>query len=48
MRCLGRILPAWFIVIGYIGPRRKPMKETEIPEARREGTSQIMRSKLEK
>ncbi len=36
----------WWTRIGYIGPRRRPMKETAMAFSRKEGTAQIVASRL--
>lgn len=43
---LGRTRPAWFIAMGYIGPKRSPTMETATAPPIREGTSQITSSSL--
>ena len=45
-RCRGRTRAAWFIAIGYIGPKRIPITETETAAAVKEGTSQTINWKL--
>jgi hypothetical protein len=42
----GRMRDAWFIAIGYMGPRRRPMIETTTALPIRDGTNQITKSKL--
>lgn len=43
----GRTRPAWFIAIGYMGPRRTPTSETATAFPMSEGTNQITNSRLE-
>lgn len=38
--------PAWFMTIGYIGPRKNPTNDTEIAPESRSGTSQTTSSRL--
>lgn len=38
----GRIQPAWFITIGYVGPTSRPMKLTATASAIRDGISQTI------
>ena len=45
-RWRGRTRAEWFTAIGYIGPRRMPIIETEIAAAVKEGTSQTINYKL--
>ena len=42
----GKTVPAWFITIGKIGPRKKPTKDTQTAEEMRLGTSQTTSSRL--
>jgi hypothetical protein len=42
----GRTFPEWFIVIGYIGPRRRPMIDTDIASPTSEGVNQMRSSRL--
>ena len=45
-RWRGRTCAVWFIAMGYIGPKRMPITETEIAPAVKEGTSQTINWKL--
>jgi hypothetical protein len=42
----GRIRDDWFITIGNIGPRRRPVIETATALPMRDGTNQITNSRL--
>jgi hypothetical protein len=44
----GRTFPEWLIVIGYIGPSRRPMIDTDMASPMRDGVNQITSSRLEK
>jgi hypothetical protein len=43
---LGSIRPAWFMAMGYIGPRSIPIIETATAPPMRDGTSQTTSSSL--
>jgi len=42
----GIILDDWFIAMGYIGPRRRPVIDSAIAFPTREGTNQTIKSSL--
>ena len=46
MSSWGRTRPAWFITIGYMGPRKKPTKEMQTALEMRCGTRQTTSSSL--
>lgn len=46
MRSGGRMRAAWFVIIGNIGPKKKPTKETHTASAMSDGTSQTTSSRL--
>ena len=43
----GSTLPEWFIVMGYMGPRRRPMMDTVTASPMSEGVNQTTSSRLE-
>ena len=44
----GRSFPVSFISIGYIGPRKKPTRDTAIASPMRDGTSHTISSSLKR
>jgi hypothetical protein len=42
----GTIRPAWFMTMGYMGPRTTPIKETETAPPMRDGTNHTTSSRL--
>lgn len=46
MRSWGRMRAAWFVMIGNMGPRKNPMKETATASPMSDGTSHTTSSRL--